>query len=98
MGHMEANPQKSYVLLGTNAVIDQMKVMNLTRQRNYAQRWEELMSQATPVFNKLVEIAGNAPRNVILDQTNVYRNARRRKAGAFLQLRDAYLRDHRHRR
>jgi len=81
--HMEANPQKSYVLLGTNAVIDQMKVMNLTRQRNYAQRWEELMSQATPVFNKLVEIAGNAPRNVILDQTNVYRNARRRKAGAF---------------
>merc|ERR1719453_882389 len=81
--HMDANPQKSYVLLGTNAVIDQMKVMNLNRQRNYADRWEELISQATPIFNKLVEIAGKAPRNIILDQTNVYKNARRRKAGAF---------------
>merc|ERR1711865_1088430 len=67
--HMEANPTKSFVLLGTNAVIDQMKVMNLNRQRNYADRWEELISQATPIFNKLVEIAGKAPRNIILDQT-----------------------------
>eukprot|EP00401_Gymnodinium_catenatum_P028284 CAMPEP_0117530618 /NCGR_PEP_ID=MMETSP0784-20121206/38435_1 /TAXON_ID=39447 /ORGANISM="" /LENGTH=445 /DNA_ID=CAMNT_0005326965 /DNA_START=21 /DNA_END=1354 /DNA_ORIENTATION=- len=81
--HMEANPLKNYVLLGTNAVIDQMKVMNLNRQRNYAERWEELISQATPIFNKLVEIAGKTPRNIILDQTNVYKNARRRKAGAF---------------
>eukprot|EP00928_Gymnodinium_smaydae_P071831 TRINITY_DN55313_c0_g1_i1.p1 TRINITY_DN55313_c0_g1~~TRINITY_DN55313_c0_g1_i1.p1 ORF type:complete len:514 (-),score=94.72 TRINITY_DN55313_c0_g1_i1:180-1637(-) len=81
--HMEANPLKNYVLLGTNAVIDQMKVMNLNRQRNYAHRWEELISQATPIFNKLVEIAGKTPRNFILDQTNVYKNARRRKAAAF---------------
>lgn len=81
--HMEANPLKNYVLLGTNAVIDQMKVMNLNRQRNYAERWEELISQATPIFNKLVEIAGKTPRNIILDQTNVYKNARRRKAAAF---------------
>merc|ERR1719428_224758 len=81
--HMEANPTKSYVLLGTNAVIDQMKVMNLNRQRNYAERWEELISQATPIFNKLVEIAGKTPRNIILDQTNVYKNARRRKASQF---------------
>merc|ERR1712039_806021 len=37
----------------------------------------------TPIFNKLVEIAGRTPRNIILDQTNVYKNARRRKSGAF---------------
>eukprot|EP00928_Gymnodinium_smaydae_P060791 TRINITY_DN4458_c1_g1_i1.p1 TRINITY_DN4458_c1_g1~~TRINITY_DN4458_c1_g1_i1.p1 ORF type:complete len:490 (-),score=122.74 TRINITY_DN4458_c1_g1_i1:237-1706(-) len=81
--HMEANPIKNYVLLGTNAVIDQMKVVSLNRQRNYAERWEELISQATPIFNKLVEIAGKTPRNIILDQTNVYKNARKRKAAAF---------------
>merc|ERR1719401_1874352 len=81
--HMEANPRKNYVLLGTNAVIDQMKVMNMKRQRNYAERWEELISQATPIFNKLVEIAGKTPRNFILDQTNVYKNARQRKAASF---------------
>jgi len=81
--HMDANPTKSYVLLGTNAVIDQMKINNLNRQRNYAERWDELISQATPIFNKLVEIAGKAPRNIILDQTNVYKNARTRKVTAF---------------
>jgi len=81
--HMDANPLKNYILLGTNAVIDQMKVMNLNRQRNYAERWEELITQATPIFNKMVEIAGKTPRNIILDQTNVYKNARRRKAAAF---------------
>jgi len=83
--HIEANPLKNYVLLGTNAVIDQMKVINLNRQRNYADRWQELISQATPIFNKLVEIAGKTPRNFILDQTNVYKNARRRKAAAFAE-------------
>mmetsp|Transcript_20137 Transcript_20137/g.55482 ORF Transcript_20137/g.55482 Transcript_20137/m.55482 type:complete len:503 (-) Transcript_20137:305-1813(-) len=81
--HMEANPTKNYLLLGTNSVIDQMKVMNLGRQRNYADRWQELISQATPIFNKLVEIAGKTPRNIILDQTNVYKSARQRKAAAF---------------
>jgi len=81
--HMEANPTKNYLLLGTNSVIDQMKVMNLGRQRNYADRWQELISQATPIFNKLVEIAGKTPRNIILDQTNVYKSARARKASAF---------------
>merc|ERR1719401_16901 len=81
--HMEANPLKNYLLLGTNSVIDQMKVMNVRRQRNYAERWQELISQATPIFNKLVEIAGKTPRNIILDQTNVYQNARRRKASSF---------------
>ena len=28
--------------------------------------------EATPVFNKLCEIAGKTTRNIILDQTNVY--------------------------
>merc|ERR1719453_1514794 len=60
-----------------------MKINNLNRGRNYAERWEELISQATPIFNKMVEIAGKTPRNIILDQTNVYKNARRRKAAAF---------------
>merc|ERR1712039_181234 len=59
------------------------KVMSLSRQRNYAERWQEVISQATPIFNKLVEIAGKTPRNFILDQTNVYKNARQRKAAAF---------------
>ncbi|CDJ41425.1 SPRY domain-containing protein, putative [Eimeria tenella] len=84
--HIEKYPKKSYVLLGTNAVIDQMKVMGLKRQANYANRWEELMSTATEVFNSLVAYAGSGvvPRNVIIDQTNVFKRARARKVQPFL--------------
>ncbi|OEH80029.1 spry domain-containing protein [Cyclospora cayetanensis] len=84
--HMERHAKKSYVLLGTNAVIDQMKVMGLRRQANYADRWEELMSTATAVFNSLVTYAGSGvvPRNIIIDQTNVFKRARSRKVQPFL--------------
>ncbi|PFH32052.1 SPRY domain-containing protein [Besnoitia besnoiti] len=83
--HCAAHPRKSYVVLGTNAIIDQMRVMGVKRQQNYASRWDELMSTATSVFNALVGIAssGRVPRNVIIDQTNVFRNARRRKVQPF---------------
>ncbi|KAL8426667.1 hypothetical protein Efla_005924 [Eimeria flavescens] len=83
--HMEKHAAKSYVLLGTNAVIDQMRVMGLKRQANYAERWEELMSTATEVFNQLVKYAGSGavPRNIIIDQTNVYKRARCRKVEPF---------------
>jgi len=77
--HMEENSRKNYLLLGTNTVIDQMKVVGLNRKGNYAERWQELISQATPCFNKLCELAGRTPRHIILDQTNVFPKARARK-------------------
>ena len=82
--HMQRHPRKSYLLLGTNAVIDQMKVMGLNRQRAYAERWQELITQATPVFNKMVDLAAKTPRNFILDQTNVFPKARERKLKNFM--------------
>eukprot|EP00920_Eleutheroschizon_duboscqi_P030094 GHVT01072990.1.p1 GENE.GHVT01072990.1~~GHVT01072990.1.p1 ORF type:complete len:785 (-),score=73.81 GHVT01072990.1:314-2668(-) len=85
--HMARYPAKNYVVLGTNALIDQMKVVGIRRQGNYAERWQELITTATPLFNRLVEMASRGeiqvPRNVILDQTNVYKGARRRKAAQF---------------
>eukprot|EP00397_Hematodinium_sp_SG-2012_P023410 GEMP01024318.1.p1 GENE.GEMP01024318.1~~GEMP01024318.1.p1 ORF type:complete len:487 (+),score=117.30 GEMP01024318.1:125-1585(+) len=83
--HMEENPRKNYTLLGTNTVIDQMKVVGLSRKGNYAERWQELISQATPVFNKLCEIAGKTTRHIILDQTNVFGSARGRKVSEYKQ-------------
>lgn len=81
--HMEENPKKGYTLLGTNTVIDQMKVVGLNRKGNYAQRWMELITLATPVFNKLCEIAGKSTRHIILDQTNVFQKARQRKISEY---------------
>ncbi|XP_030007346.1 heterogeneous nuclear ribonucleoprotein U-like protein 1 [Sphaeramia orbicularis] len=81
--HAEANPDKKYNILGTNAIMDKMKVMGLRRQRNYAGRWDVLIQQATQCLNRLIEIAARKRRNYILDQTNVYGSARRRKMRPF---------------
>ncbi|KAM9734246.1 LOW QUALITY PROTEIN: heterogeneous nuclear ribonucleoprotein U-like protein 1 [Menidia menidia] len=81
--HAESNPDKKYNILGTNAIMDKMKVMGLRRQRNYAGRWDLLIQQATQCLNRLIEIAARKRRNYILDQTNVYGSARRRKMRPF---------------
>ncbi|XP_047449335.1 heterogeneous nuclear ribonucleoprotein U-like protein 1 isoform X2 [Mugil cephalus] len=81
--HAETNPEKKYNILGTNAIMDKMKVMGLRRQRNYSGRWDVLIQQATQCLNRLIEIAARKRRNYILDQTNVYGSARRRKMRPF---------------
>ncbi|XP_060903092.1 heterogeneous nuclear ribonucleoprotein U-like protein 1 [Labrus mixtus] len=81
--HAEANPEKKYNILGTNAIMDKMKVMGLRRQKNYSGRWDVLIQQATQCLNRLIEIAARKRRNYILDQTNVYGSARRRKMRPF---------------
>ncbi|XP_061637350.1 heterogeneous nuclear ribonucleoprotein U-like protein 1 isoform X2 [Phyllopteryx taeniolatus] len=81
--HAETNPEKKFNILGTNAIMDKMKMMGLRRQRNYAGRWDVLIQQATQCLNRLIEIAARKRRNYILDQTNVYGSARRRKMRPF---------------
>lgn len=59
------------------------QVPGLHRKHNYAQRWEQLMSRATEIFNTLLDRAASTPRNYIIDQTNVYLSARKRKLRPF---------------
>lgn len=80
---MEDHPTKNYELLGLNSVIDQMTGRSLNRRRNFGKRWEELAGEALPILDKLLEVAAKTPRNIILDQCNLYRNTRRRKASLF---------------
>ena len=77
------NPDKKFNILGTNALLDGMKVMGLTRKGNYHGRWEALISKCTECFNILIEIAKKKKRNYILDQTNVFPSARVRKMKEF---------------
>mmetsp|Transcript_4 Transcript_4/g.9 ORF Transcript_4/g.9 Transcript_4/m.9 type:complete len:903 (-) Transcript_4:274-2982(-) len=73
-------------VLGTNAIIDQMKVPGLRRKRAYHERWDELIKLSTGVFNELMNRrAPKNPRHYIIDQTNVYQSARRRKLRPFQQ-------------
>ena len=77
------HPEKRYNVLGTNNIMDKMKVMGLTRKRNYHGRFEMLMQEAGKVHSKLLQIAQNRRRNFILDQTNVYGSAQKRKMNNF---------------
>ncbi|KAF3954508.1 hypothetical protein ACB098_05G197800 [Castanea mollissima] len=80
---VKEHPEKRYVLLGTNLILDQMKVPGLTRKQNYGERFDRLMDRATAIFNTLLPRAAKTPRNYIIDQTNVYKNARKRKLKPF---------------
>ncbi|OCT68046.1 heterogeneous nuclear ribonucleoprotein U-like protein 1 [Xenopus laevis] len=81
--HAAENPEKKYNILGTNAIMEKMRVMGLRRQRNYAGRWDILIQQATQCLNRLIQIAARRKRNYILDQTNVYGTAQKRKMRPF---------------
>ncbi|KAB1221886.1 Heterogeneous nuclear ribonucleoprotein U-like protein 1 [Morella rubra] len=80
---VKEHPEKRYILLGTNLILDQMKVPGLRRKHNYGERFDHLMDKATAIFNTLLSRAANTPHNYILDQTNVYKNARKRKLKPF---------------
>ena len=79
----QAEPGKRFNIIGTDSLIDKMKVQGLPRKRNFSGRWENLIQMAGDCLNKMLTIGGNRRRNYILDQTNVYPNARRRKLSNF---------------
>lgn len=82
-----AHPEKRYNILGTNQIMEKMKVMGLARKRNYSGRWDELIHKATGILNGIFKVIPakleRFPRNIILDQTNVYQSARKRKIKSF---------------
>ena len=81
--YVKEHPEKKYNILGTNNILVKMKVMGLGRKRNYHGRWDALIKQASGILNEMLKIAKHKNRNYILDQTNVYGSARRRKMGNF---------------
>ena len=66
------NPEKNFNILGTNNLIEKMKIDGLSRKRNYSGRWEELIKLCTECFNQILDLATKRCRNYILDQTNVF--------------------------
>ncbi|RUS86352.1 hypothetical protein EGW08_005870 [Elysia chlorotica] len=80
---VKESPEKRWNVLGTNNIIDKMKVMGLPRKQNYNGRWDVLIDKSTRCLNRLIEIAARKKRHYIIDQTNVYASARRRKMQPF---------------
>ena len=53
---MKQYPYKRYNIVGTDTLIDKMKVLGLPRRNNYHGRWEVLIQKATNCLNKLFQI------------------------------------------
>ncbi|XP_067831762.1 heterogeneous nuclear ribonucleoprotein U-like protein 2 [Heptranchias perlo] len=77
--HVAENPEKRYTVLGTLNILDRMRVKGLEGPEMNAERRNILIQQATQSLSKLIQIAACKKRNYILDQTNVYSSAQRRK-------------------
>ena len=50
------NTDRRYNIIGTDTLIEKMKVNGLPRKNNYHGRWEVLISKATNCLNKLFQI------------------------------------------
>jgi len=51
---------KRYNIIGTDTLIEKMRVMGLPRRNNYHGRWEVLIQKATNCLNKLFQIGQNS--------------------------------------
>lgn len=76
------NPEKKYNVLGTNSIMEKMKIMGVARKRDVG-GYSKLMDKAAKCLHRLFELAPTKKRNYILDQTNVYLSAQKKKIRPF---------------
>ena len=53
---VKKHPDKRYNVIGTDSLIDKMRVMGLPRKKNFGGRWDVLIQKATGCLNKLFVI------------------------------------------
>lgn len=81
--HAEKHPDKHYNILGNTDLIDRMKINGEPRRKCHIGKWERLIEWCNRTLIVLQDIATRRRRNFILDQTNVYASAQRRKMRGF---------------
>ena len=76
MNHQKAHPEKRYNIIGSDTLIDKMKVMGLPRKNNYHGRWDVLIDKATKCLNKLFEMGKfficTFIKQILMGNTTVY--------------------------
>ncbi|XP_054007453.1 heterogeneous nuclear ribonucleoprotein U [Hylaeus anthracinus] len=81
--HTTEHPQKMYNILGLSTLINKIKDPGSSQKVNDSSQWDTLINKCSRVLDKLLEMAPTRRRNYILDQTNVYPSAQRRKMKNF---------------
>lgn len=81
--HVEENPEKRYTILGTLNILDRMRIKGQDGPATSLAHRNTLIQQATQSLSRLIQVAACKKRNYILDQSNVYSSAQRRKMTPF---------------
>ncbi|KAF5304618.1 hypothetical protein FQR65_LT07900 [Abscondita terminalis] len=77
------NVDKRYTVIGNSHLLEKMTVNANPLKNNYKGRWNVILDRLMKCVNILVEAAALRRRNFIIDQTNVFPSAQRRKMRLF---------------
>ncbi|KAL3275971.1 hypothetical protein HHI36_020702 [Cryptolaemus montrouzieri] len=81
--YLKENPDKRVTVIGCSHLLDKMTVRGQPLKLTYNGRWSILLDKLQRCLNRLADIAPQRRRNYIIDQTNVFPSAQRRKLRAF---------------
>jgi len=81
--YVAENPEKQYNVVSTTTMINKMTVNGEPRKSHHKGKWEQVVQKATRSLQEMIRAASQRRRNVIIDQTNVYPAAQKRKARPF---------------
>jgi len=81
--YVAENPDKQYNVVSTTTMINKMTVNGEPRKTHHKGKWEQVVQKATRSLQEMIRAASQRRRNVIIDQTNVYPAAQKRKARPF---------------
>lgn len=74
--HSTSEPGKRYVILGSHAILAQMRVVGPARAAQPPERLQALTAMAQECYEVLLERAPRLARNYILDQTKCVPNVK----------------------
>ncbi len=69
--HREADPEKRYYVIGTNALVERMKVDGEPRKKHFQGKWDHLIQKCTRCLQDWLRVASQRRRNYIIDQVRV---------------------------
>lgn len=83
LAHVKENPEKRYHVIGADALLAKMTIDGASRKTIHKGRWDKVYELCINSLSPLEEIAAKRRHNFILDQTNAYASAQRRKMKGF---------------
>ncbi|KRZ54726.1 Heterogeneous nuclear ribonucleoprotein U-like protein 1 [Trichinella nativa] len=81
--YLSGHPEERWWLLSPSHALEQMSIQGTARFKFHQGRWDIVMGTAAKCYRKLLQMACKKKRNYIIDATNVFSVARKRKLAAF---------------